>query len=133
MGGLDRIMEAKRELIESLPSTGVAVLNADDPRVAAMASSTSARVLSFGSGGDVRAEQVRLDDDLHPSFELVVAGEHLEVRLGVRGEHTVANALAAAAAAVPAPPPPRPPALPVPVPRPARGRAPRLGRRRRGG
>ena len=100
MGGLDRIMEAKRELIESLPSTGVAVLNADDPRVAAMASSTSARVLSFGSGGDVRAEQVRLDDDLHPSFELVVAGEHLEVRLGVRGEHNVANALAAAAAAV---------------------------------
>jgi UDP-N-acetylmuramoyl-tripeptide--D-alanyl-D-alanine ligase len=100
MGGLDRIMEAKRELIESLPSTGVAVLNADDPRVAAMASSTSARVLSFGSGGDVRAEQVRLDDDLHPSFELVVAGERLEVRLGVRGEHNVANALAAAAAAV---------------------------------
>jgi UDP-N-acetylmuramoyl-tripeptide--D-alanyl-D-alanine ligase len=100
MGGLDRIMEAKRELIESLPSSGVAVLNADDPRVAAMASSTSARVLSFGSGGDVRAEQVRLDDDLHPSFELVVAGERLEVRLGVRGEHNVTNALAAAAAAV---------------------------------
>ena len=99
MGGLDRIMEAKRELIESLPSSGVAVLNADDDRVAAMAAATSARVLLFGSTGDVRAERVRLDEELHATFDLVDGDGRVELRLGVRGEHNVANALAAAAAA----------------------------------
>ena len=45
---IDGIAAAKRELIESLPSDGVAILNADDHRVAAFASSTSARVETFG-------------------------------------------------------------------------------------
>src|SRR4029079_6693465 len=55
-GTLDDVARAKGELIESLPSGGTAVLNADDERVAAMARRTEARVLTFGSrGGEVRA------------------------------------------------------------------------------
>lgn len=99
MGGVDRIAEAKSELVESLPADGVAVLNADDPRVAAMAGVTAARVVTFGTAGDVRATDVRLDDDLCARFTLHVPGGSAAVRLGVRGEHNVANALAAAAAA----------------------------------
>jgi UDP-N-acetylmuramoyl-tripeptide--D-alanyl-D-alanine ligase len=50
-GGLDQVAIAKGELVEALPSSGVAILNADDPRVAAMASRTNARVVTFGLGG----------------------------------------------------------------------------------
>ncbi len=45
---LDGIARAKGELVEALPSSGVAILNADDDRVLAMQSRTSARVITFG-------------------------------------------------------------------------------------
>ncbi|MBN2621768.1 MAG: UDP-N-acetylmuramoyl-tripeptide--D-alanyl-D-alanine ligase, partial [Acidimicrobiales bacterium] len=99
-GTVDDVAKAKGELVASLPADGVAVLNAGDPRVAAMAGRTSARVVTFGAGGDVRAEEVRLDDDLVPAFRLVTPWGPAEVRLAVRGTHMVDNALAAAAAAL---------------------------------
>ena len=103
MGGVDRIAVAKRELVESLPADGVAVLNADDERVAAMAGSTGARVAYFSAegraGADVRAESVVIGPDLCASFVLCRGAERTPVRLGVRGEHNVTNALAAATAA----------------------------------
>lgn len=103
MGGLDRIAVAKRELVASLPTDGVAVLNADDERVAAMAGATDARVLTFSAAGrpdaDVRAESVTVGPDLCASFVLCNGADRTPVRLGVRGEHNVTNALAAATAA----------------------------------
>src|SRR5439155_21793801 len=45
---LDATALEKRVLIEALPPDGIAVLNADDPRVAAMQAFTRARVLTFG-------------------------------------------------------------------------------------
>ncbi len=47
-GSVEQIAVAKRELVEALPAGGLAVLNADDPRVAAMAAVTPARVVTFG-------------------------------------------------------------------------------------
>ena len=70
MGDLDAIARSKGELVEALPPTGTAVLNAADPRVRAMASRTSATVVRFGEGGDVVAEGVHLDDELRASFRL---------------------------------------------------------------
>ena len=46
-GGLDQVARAKGELVEALPADGVAILNADDPRVLAMAARTQARVVTF--------------------------------------------------------------------------------------
>src|SRR6266576_1629035 len=46
-GGLDQVARAKGELAEALPADGVAILNADDPRVLAMAERTQARVVTF--------------------------------------------------------------------------------------
>jgi UDP-N-acetylmuramoyl-tripeptide--D-alanyl-D-alanine ligase len=99
-GTVDDVARGKGELIESLPPTGVAVLNADDERVAAMAGRTSARVLTFGAHGDVSAGKVRLDDELRPTFVLHSPWGEVEVRLAVRGYHQVGNALAAAAGAL---------------------------------
>jgi UDP-N-acetylmuramoyl-tripeptide--D-alanyl-D-alanine ligase len=101
-GSRENIAIAKGELVEALSSDGVAVLNADDPLVAAMAQRTSARVQSFGRDADaaVRLSDVQVDDLGRPSFTLTADGatEHVELRLV--GEHQAANAAATAATAL---------------------------------
>ena len=99
-GTIDDVALGKGELVEALPSSGTAVLNADDERVKAMAGRTSANVVLFGSGGDVVAEALVVDDELRPSFRLSSPWGSAHVRLDVRGVHQVDNALAAAAAAM---------------------------------
>jgi UDP-N-acetylmuramoyl-tripeptide--D-alanyl-D-alanine ligase len=99
-GTLEEVASAKGELVEALADNGHAVLNAGDPFVAAMASRTSAEIVTFGEDGDVRAESVALDDELRPSFRLVSPWGSAPVRLAVRGEHMIDNALAAASAAL---------------------------------
>ncbi|WP_406057680.1 UDP-N-acetylmuramoyl-tripeptide--D-alanyl-D-alanine ligase [Streptomyces sp. NBC_01077] len=103
-GGREQIAEAKGELVEALPSAeegGIAVLNADDPLVRAMASRTKARVTFFGEADEaaVRAENVRLTESGQPSFRLHTPTGCSDVTLRLYGEHHVSNALAAAAVA----------------------------------
>jgi UDP-N-acetylmuramoyl-tripeptide--D-alanyl-D-alanine ligase len=99
-GAIDDVAKAKGELVDSLPADGAAVLYAPDPRVAAMASRTVARILTYGDGGDVRAEAMEVDPELLPRFRLVSPWGSEDVRLAVRGAHQVENALGAAAAAL---------------------------------
>jgi UDP-N-acetylmuramoyl-tripeptide--D-alanyl-D-alanine ligase len=101
-GSVDAIASAKGELVEALPETGLAVLNADDPRVAAMAGRTTARVLLAGEspGAQVRAVDVALDGRGRPSYRLVTPAGEAAVRLGISGRHQVGNSLAAAAVAL---------------------------------
>jgi UDP-N-acetylmuramoyl-tripeptide--D-alanyl-D-alanine ligase len=104
-GGLDQVARAKGELVEALPADGVAILNADDPRVLAMAARTPARVVTFGAEGPrpsqpaVRAADVRLDDLGRPRFTLLTPEGSAQVSLRLHGAHTVPDALAAAALA----------------------------------
>ncbi len=100
-GSQDQIAVAKGELVEALGPDGLAVLNADDPRVAAMASRTTARVVLVGEGdsAEVQARDVRLDDRGRASYTLVTPEGSATVRLAVTGRHQVANTLAAAAVA----------------------------------
>ncbi|WP_268245792.1 UDP-N-acetylmuramoyl-tripeptide--D-alanyl-D-alanine ligase, partial [Streptomyces chryseus] len=103
-GGREQIAEAKGEMVEALPAAdagGVAVLNADDPLVRAMASRTKARVLLFGedADADVRAENVRLTGNGQPAFILHTPTGCSDVTMRLYGEHHVSNALAAAAVA----------------------------------
>ncbi|MGW3622292.1 UDP-N-acetylmuramoyl-tripeptide--D-alanyl-D-alanine ligase [Streptomyces sp. NPDC000880] len=100
-GGREQIAEAKGEIVECLPKDGVAVLNADDPLVRAMASRTKARVVLFGEAADadVRAENVRLTQLGQPAFTLQTPTGCSDVTMRLYGEHHVSNALAAAAVA----------------------------------
>ncbi len=105
-GSVDAVAKAKGELVEALPAAsggGVAVLNADDPNVAAMAARTSARVVTTSVDpsreADVRAADISLDDLGRASFLLSVGGATANVQLRLHGRHHVANALAAAAVA----------------------------------
>ena len=101
-GSRENIALAKGELVEALPADGVAVLNADDPLVLAMADRTAARVVTVGlaDSADVRAADVTLDERGTPSYELVTAAGSAPVTLAVHGEHQVGNSLAAAAVAL---------------------------------
>jgi UDP-N-acetylmuramoyl-tripeptide--D-alanyl-D-alanine ligase len=99
VGGVDGVAVAKRELVEALPGGGTAVLNADDARVAAMASHTRAAVISYGFTGDVRMSGVVLDDLARPSFTVDTPWGSARVRLAVSGEHMASNAAAAIAVA----------------------------------
>jgi UDP-N-acetylmuramoyl-tripeptide--D-alanyl-D-alanine ligase len=101
-GSRSAVAQAKGELVEALPDDGLAVLNADDDAVAAMAARTSARVVTFGLGvhADIRAVDIRLDDLARPKFRILTAAGDVDVSLSLHGAHHVSNALAAAAVAL---------------------------------
>ncbi|MFT4213557.1 MAG: UDP-N-acetylmuramoyl-tripeptide--D-alanyl-D-alanine ligase [Microbacterium sp.] len=103
-GGVEETLRAKTELVEAIRPGGVAVLNADDPRVATMAAVAAERGASvrwFGrtpAAADVRADDVEVTP-AGTSCVVVAHGERMPLRLRVLGEHHVMNALAALAAA----------------------------------
>jgi UDP-N-acetylmuramoyl-tripeptide--D-alanyl-D-alanine ligase len=102
-GGIEATQKAKTELVQAARTGGVAVLNADDPRVAAMAEVAGDRgvdVRWFGRGpsAQVRAEDVEVTAS-GTTCTVVVDGERMPLRLRVLGEHHVMNALAAIAIA----------------------------------
>ena len=94
-GSREEIARTKGELVEALPADGVAVLNAEDPIVAAMADRTAARVVRIGQ--DLRAVDLHLDDRARASFRMVTPNGDAAVSLALHGEHHVGNALAVAA------------------------------------
>lgn len=101
-GSQQAIARAKGEIVEALGPDGIAVLNLDDPLVAAMAPRTRGRVRTFGRspGATVRLEAVELDDLGRASFDLHEGDRRVHVRLRLLGEHQAVNAASAAAACV---------------------------------
>ena len=101
-GSREAIARAKSELVAALPADGLAVLNADDPAVRAMASATSARVVLVGEDpvADVRATDVSLDTGGRPTFTVVAGSGRRTLTLGLVGRHHVGNALAVLAVAL---------------------------------
>jgi UDP-N-acetylmuramoyl-tripeptide--D-alanyl-D-alanine ligase len=98
-GSRENIAVAKGELVEALAPEGVAVLNADDPYVAAMAARSHARILTFGTSAqaDVRLDDVRLDELGRPGFVLAAGDRRAAVQLRLLGAHQATNATAVAA------------------------------------
>ena len=101
-GSRAAIANAKGELVQGLAPGGTAVLNADDPRVAAMRALTDGPVLTFGRAehSDVRALDLTLDRLGRPSWTLRTAAASAHVALPLVGAHQALNAAAAAAAAL---------------------------------
>jgi UDP-N-acetylmuramoyl-tripeptide--D-alanyl-D-alanine ligase len=102
LGSMQAIAEAKSEAVQDLPATGYAILNADDPLVAVMASKTRARVLTFGTHAhaDFRASAIQSHGLAGVKFTLDYLGRSLWVRSPLPGAALVPNALAALAVAV---------------------------------
>ncbi|MGE3598991.1 MAG: UDP-N-acetylmuramoyl-tripeptide--D-alanyl-D-alanine ligase [Dehalococcoidia bacterium] len=102
LGSIDAIATAKRELVEWMPANATVTLNADDPRVAAMASVARCRVVRYGLGQDcdVRAGEIEDFGLAGFSFRLIAQGRSVIVRTPLIGRHNVHNCLAAAAVAL---------------------------------
>jgi UDP-N-acetylmuramoyl-tripeptide--D-alanyl-D-alanine ligase len=110
-GSRDAIARTKAELPQSVPQSGVVILNVDDPAVAAMAEVTAARVVRVSrtasgppNAPDVWASAVSLDELARPRFMMhkrdASGTSQAEVQLGVYGDHQVTNALCAGAVAL---------------------------------
>lgn len=99
LGSLEKIAQAKAELVEALPPEGTAILNFDDQRVRKMRSKTRAAVLYYGlrSGAQLRASHVESRGQEGVSFRLHHGGDEIQASTPMAGEHSVYTALAAAA------------------------------------
>ncbi len=102
LGSMGAIVAAKAELVEALPTNGLAVLNGDDARVAAMAARTPAPAVLYGLSSQchVRAVGVAGHGLDGFSFRLSSGGASIPVRCPLPGRHHVYPALAAAAVAL---------------------------------
>lgn len=103
LGGIDQVAIAKGELVEGMNPDGVAILNADDPRVVAMRARTRARVVTFGLSpeADIRGDRVRTTPT---TLQFDIIDRRIDasasVEIGFVGEHNVSNALAAIAVGI---------------------------------
>lgn len=102
LGSVDGVAMAKAEMVEAVPTDGVAVLNGDDPRVRAMRSRTAARCLVFGRDEDcdVRVAGVEIEPDGRTRCQMVAAGRPIVTVLSLLGAHQAHNAAAAMAVAL---------------------------------
>lgn len=100
-GSVEIIARAKGEIVEGLGPDGVAVLNADDPRVAAMAERHEGRVMTFGRSADsVRmVGEVELDQDGYPHVEIETEEGRRHLTVAQIGRHQILNAAATLCAA----------------------------------
>ncbi|NGO74706.1 UDP-N-acetylmuramoyl-tripeptide--D-alanyl-D-alanine ligase [Streptomyces sp. YC504] len=98
-GSRAAIAQAKGEMVRGLAAGGIAVLNADDPRVIAMRALTEGPVLTFGRAehADVRILDPVLDGSGRPSCTLRTAHASTPLTLPLVGAHQALNASAAAA------------------------------------
>ena len=101
LGTIEKVAEAKGELLSALPSKGTAILNADDRFFTELATRVKGRVVSFGFDRDaeIRAVQWRCDAPWSTLVMVRIPGRKrpVPVHLNMAGRHNVANALAAVA------------------------------------
>lgn len=99
LGSLEAIAHAKAELVESLPGDGVAILNYDDERVAAMVTRTAAQVFFYGLNpqADVWADEIRSRGLEGISFQVHHGEVSYHINAPLLGRHSIHIALAAIA------------------------------------
>lgn len=97
-GSVENIAKTKRELIESLPTDGIAVLGTYDEYTPRMSEVFSGRIITFGeiATADVRAADIEIREG-SPHFDIVNAEGRVSVGMRLIGAHQIPNALAAAA------------------------------------
>jgi UDP-N-acetylmuramoyl-tripeptide--D-alanyl-D-alanine ligase len=97
--GISGIARAKYELIEALPTDGVAFLNCGDPYVSQFGRDFHGKTVSFGTGpcAETHAEDIVELGQKGSRFRVVAGGDSALVRLSLMGRHNVTNAMAAIA------------------------------------
>ena len=101
-GDIETIARGKSELVQALPSNGLAVLNYDDIHVRTMAKNTSAKIISYGLHSEAtlwadEIESLGLDGI---SFNVHFEGKCHKLSSSLLGKHSVYNLLASFAVAL---------------------------------
>lgn len=101
VGDIEGVARAKAELVQALPSSGYAILNADDVRVQRMRSLTHAQVLTYGTdvGADICMTKCELDEMARASVTVATPWGNVSWAMSVPGAHMALNAVAAIAVA----------------------------------
>jgi UDP-N-acetylmuramoyl-tripeptide--D-alanyl-D-alanine ligase len=99
VGDIAGVARAKAELVQALPNTGYAILNADDERVRAMRDLTSAQVLTYGvhESADIRIVKCELDEMARASVSVTTPWGNAAWAMSIPGSHMALNAAAAIA------------------------------------
>jgi UDP-N-acetylmuramoyl-tripeptide--D-alanyl-D-alanine ligase len=97
VGSIDGVTRAKRELVESLPLGGFAILNADDSNVLSMRDASKAQVLTFGESNSADVQMVDCEIDQQGRTTALVKTPWGDVKLSmsIPGKHMAHNALGA--------------------------------------
>nr|WP_255724630.1 UDP-N-acetylmuramoyl-tripeptide--D-alanyl-D-alanine ligase [Shimazuella soli] len=97
LGGLNRVVKAKQELVEGVRSGGVLYINADDERSKRLDLKRSkAKIRTFGLGDNayIRGENIKYTGKgIH--FDVIVQSKKANIFIPTYGKHNVYNALAA--------------------------------------
>ncbi|MFV0337677.1 MAG: UDP-N-acetylmuramoyl-tripeptide--D-alanyl-D-alanine ligase, partial [Chthoniobacterales bacterium] len=97
LGSQEAIAKEKGELLRSLSSDGIAILNADDAFTDLLRTQTQANIFTAGiENGDLRAETISEGND-GIKFTLRYLNETAHTQLQTHGKHMISNALLAAA------------------------------------
>jgi UDP-N-acetylmuramoyl-tripeptide--D-alanyl-D-alanine ligase len=99
LGSIENVAAAKAELVEGMKEGGVAILNADDPRVLAMSGLSRGSSLTYAidSDADVTASEIAFENFGNTRFVLTTPGGAAPAEFPLNGRHNILNALAAAA------------------------------------
>jgi len=99
---LEATAREKGVLIESLPAHGFAVLNADDPHVAAMANRAKAKLLTYGlsEGVEVRATEIESCWPQRLSMTITYQGQSVRLKTNLFGDLLIPSVLGAVAGAL---------------------------------
>lgn len=102
VGGIEGVVQAKAELLQSLPGNGVAIVNADSLTVMQTTQNIHARVFTYGSSSGVELRWTIEKTNSEGCCEVLFEHQNEKVRARVPfpGEHMVSNAAAAIAVGV---------------------------------
>jgi UDP-N-acetylmuramoyl-tripeptide--D-alanyl-D-alanine ligase len=93
LGTVERVAEAKAEVVRALPTGGTAVVPSDAPGLERFVGRDDVEVVRFGARGDVVLERFE-----PPVLVADVCGERVQLEVPFTARHQAANALAALAA-----------------------------------
>ncbi len=98
LGGLDGVAKAKGELVENFSEDNVFVVNLDDPRVKRISDNLNCQKVTFGINSEdamIRAQDIESNDLSNMTFNMIISGERLPIKMKGIGLHNVLNSLCA--------------------------------------
>jgi len=103
LGGLDGVAKAKGELVENFNEGNTFIVNLDDPRVKRISDNLNCQKVTFGINSEdamIRAQDIESNDLSSMTFNMIISGEPIPIKMKGIGLHNILNSLCAAGIAL---------------------------------